>query len=1222
MKKTILATLLLLPVLGLAQTRITGLTVQNRTEPLAVEDRQPDFGWRMESTETGTFQQAYQISVVRECDGSELWNTGRVEDGRSVGITYAGVALQPDMGYGVTVTVWDNKGRTLQEKTRFETGLLSPKMSAWKGAEWIGSKEITLDAASACLFDIQTRFRVEKGSTAAFILGADDFRLQHPFQNAFGISSDKHYIQVEIEPALPEIRIYRVGYFPEDRADRPLVTINKETFPETNLPEILSDGPEHSVMMHVEVSSVSFRIDGADLITETPRRPMPFGGQSRISLNKMGGGGNNPSFPNLCSVGFAAAPGSAVVYSDYRILHAGQSEDRVAFDQRHYGIFKGLPGIRVEGREIRVVNEGDAPLKGWADPSHGAETQLRTEFTLPRKIRSARLYATAMGICDLFLNGEKVGDGWFTPGDSQYRETMGYHKYDVTQLLREGVNALSASLAGGWYSGYMTFTAANYNFFGDYTALLSRLVVTYEDGTREEIVTRPETWKTYKDGPVRSGSFFQGERYDARKETAGWTCAGFDDSGWTAAQLIEKRHWVDFDLMARYDEPVRVREILTARRITPVSDPHTHIYDMGVNMVGVPEITIPAGWLKEGDTVILTYGEQLYPGLKGDPKEYIRRFGKKGRNVAGHILYETNRAALNADFFTAAGPEAVTIRPTKTFRGYQYIQIFIPSHAGALPLENVKGLVLSSCEIPTGRYEATTSDGNKTGTLINQLFRNIQRSQLGNFLTIPTDCPQRNERMGWTGDAQAYTRTGTYQADVRNFFRQWMVALRADQGVGDDRDIPGGIGTTVPTYNRADDPSFSNGTTWGAAVCQVPWQLYNQYGDTRIIEENFQAMMDWLNGMAFYRNKDYPYLSSKAGGLADHLALDNRTPADLVNNAIYIHMMEVTAIMADAIGRKTEADLLRERHAHAVEDWNRAYVDPETGKTRGLSGKTVHTQASYATPLNFNVFDDQNRALAEAHLANLAAQPASSGPTPEEEEAQKHLEDEVTSAFGILGSGNTDFHFKPYTITTGFSGTPNILPALSRGGYTEQAYRMITNTEYASWLYPVSKGATSVWERWNSLDTAFSEPNQNGMNSFNHFALGAVGQWMFEYQLGITTPYLDGEAGYRHFILQPTCGGNYTALEGSYDSHYGRIESAWTASNGQMTGYRCTVPANTTATLFLPVKGTPSAGETEGVVFKGFQSHLGQSCACYELVSGHWTFSLEDDSIKVSSSGA
>jgi alpha-L-rhamnosidase len=431
--------------------------------------------------------------------------------------------------------------------------------------------------------------------------------------------------------------------------------------------------------------------------------------------------------------------------------------DKVVFSSDRgpgYAIFSGKPGITVDGGRIIVANHGPKEALAYADPSYGAETMLRTEFDLgDRKIKSAKLYASAMGVYNLFLNGSKVGEDWFAPGDSQYRETICYLAYDVTDQLKPGRNALGAELAPGWYTGYMTFTVSNYNFFGDYEALLSRLVVTFEDGSKEVLISSPENWKAFKDGPVRNGSFFQGVRYDASKEEAvkGWKEVGFDDSSWQPAEKIEKREWIDFDIVARYDEVVRLRETLSAVKVMPThsKDGHTYIYNMGVNMVGVPSVTIPAGWLRKGDKVILAYGEQVYPGLKGDDKEYVNRFGRKGRDVAGQILFETNRAAMNLDVYIADGSEEVTICPEATYRGYQYVQVTLPSHTGPLPLENVKGLVLSSSEIPTGRYVATTSDG-RTGTLVNQLFKNIQRSQLGNFFTIPTDCPQRNERMGWT----------------------------------------------------------------------------------------------------------------------------------------------------------------------------------------------------------------------------------------------------------------------------------------------------------------------------------------------------------------------------------------------------------------------------------------------------------------------------------------
>ena len=1195
--------------LSFAATPLKDFRVQNSDSPLSVEDRHPLFSWKLDSDVRGQHQTAYQLSVVRESDGSEVWNTGRVTSDRSVDIPYQGVALQPEKGYTVHLSVWDKDGGRSEAVTRFETGIMNPRISAWEGADWIGLDQVKLDAASQVLFEIETGFRLVKGDVASLVLGADDFRLGNAFLNDFGVQSDENYIQVDFDFGAREIRIWRVGYFKDDRADTPLYTINRTSYPNSNLDDVFSARPKdalHEVRITVEASNISFVLDGVDVMSTPPRgRIIPGGGDfsvgmmggparraSNFALNILGTGGDYPSFPNLNSVGFASKAGEEVIYSGYRILNTGQSEDRVVFPRSYgsgYGIFAGKPGITVSGDDITVRG----PARVWADPSHGAETLLRTEFSLGEKpVRSARLYASAMGVYELFLNGSKVGEDWFAPGDSQYRETICYQTYDVTDMLHQGTNALGASLAPGWYTGYLTFTVSNYNFFGDYEALLSRLVVTYEDGSREVFVSDPATWKAFKDGPVRNGSFFQGERYDASKEALvkGWTEPGFDDSAWLPAKRIPKRDWMDFDITARYDELVRLRETLVAQRIMPThsADGHTYIYDMGVNMVGVPSVTIPAGWLQKGDEIVLAYGEQVYPGLKGDRKEYVDRFGKKGRGVAGQILFESNRAAMDKDIYIADGSGEVTIRFSSTYRGYQYIQVTLPSHKGPLPLENVKGLVLSSSEIPTGRYVATTSDGNRTGALVNQLFRNIQRSQLGNFFTIPTDCPQRNERMGWTGDAQAYTRTGIYNADTRNFYRQWMVALRADQGIGSDTEVPGGIGSTVPTYNKSDDMTFATGTTWSAAVCQVPWQMYIQYGDTQIIEENLETMMDWLNGMAFYRTSDeHPYLSSKAAGLADWLALDNRTPPDLVNNAIHIHMMEVTAIMAEAVGRDDYASILRERHAKAKADWNSAYVDPATGMTRSLQGQPVHTQASYATPLNFNCFDDANRERAAAWLAALAANPSDGAPE---------------------GSG-----FKPWTITTGFSGTPNILPALSRNGYSEEAFRMITCTDFASWLYPVTEGATSVWERWNSYDNAFSSPSSNNMNSFNHFALGAVGQWMYEFQLGITTDHGNGAAGYRHFVLQPSAGWNYTSLEGSYESNYGTIRSAWTAEKGRMTSYSCTVPANTDATLYLPVEdGVERCTGCEGASFIGFTVHNGQRTAAYSLTSGSYAFTLGD----------
>ena len=1197
------------------ETSVGRLKVQDMTAPLAVEDIHPLFGWQMQSDVTGQRQQAYRIVVTRESDGRVVWDSQKVESGISNNIRYMGVALQPEMAYRWQLTVWDAAGKECSASSRFETGLMNVKIAAWEGAQWIGSKLLNLDAASHSYFDLNTTFRLLRGDKASLVLGANDFRLIDAFQNVDNLSGD-NYVRIEIDLSGvglergAVLNIYRVGYAKGDRADTPFISISAEKYPQTNINTLFTAANKtqpHTLSIHVENSNMSFSIDGKELLTAPPviqRRynesfsvgntNLRISTATRFNVGPWGASHDYNALPHLNSIGFAALPGCEVEYTGYYVKNSGHSVDNIVFDSDRYDIFNQITNVTVRNGVINVRNDSDKITVGYVDPSHGALTMTRSSFDVntSKKVTKAKLYASAMGAYELFINGKRVGDDWFNPGDAQYRETMGYHAYDVTGLLTQGANCIGALLNAGWYTGYMTFTTPNFSFFGDHEALLVKLVIMYEDGSRQTVVTDPKTWKVYKDGPLRYGGFFHGERYDANKETAveGWTTTGYDDSRWTAADVIPQRSWVDFDMMARYDAPVRVRETLTAKQVMPVhsADGHTFIYDMGLNMVGVPSVTIPAGWLHKGDTVILRYAEQLYPGLKGDEKYYVDTYGKKGKNLAGRPLYETTRIALATDFYVAKDDGPATIQPTTTYHGYQYIQITLPSHKGPLSVEHVKGRVLSSDEIPTGRYEAITADNNRTGKLVNQLFKNIQRSQLGNFFTIPTDCPQRNERMGWTGDAQAYVRTATYNSHVFNFFRQWMVALRADQGVGNATEAPGGIGSTVPTYNQADDPTFADGTTWAAAVCMVPWQLYIQYGNTRIIEENIETMMAWLNGMNFYDFSDtYPYLSKKASGLADWLAMDGNTPPDILNNAIYIYMMEVTAVMADAIGRNEYAQLLRDRHTLAKADWNKAYVDAATGKTKTVDGKIIHSQSSYAVPLNFNCFNDEYKAKAETYLAELTANPTSSG------DGKKQ--------------------YPAYTITTGFSGTPNILPALSRAGRTKEAFRLFISTDLTSWLYPVTKGATSIWERWDGYEAAFGKDNRNSMNSFNHFALGAVGQWMYEYQLGITSDYMNGLSGYKHFILQPSAGTDYLSLSGSYDSNYGTITSSWTADGkGNMTSYKATVPANTTATLYLPVtEGISDFDEKPGVKFIRKTTHFSISVAEYELQSGTFEFNVK-----------
>jgi alpha-L-rhamnosidase len=1220
-------------------TKITNLKVQYSDTPLAVEDKNPVFSWQMVSSVIAQKQSAYQIIVTRPDNKSTVWNSGKVISELSSEISYNGTKLVPETDYMWALTVWDARGKSYNQKSRFETGLMNPAIEAWNGASWIGSNEMILDAASAISFEINTDFQIKPGSKAASVIfGANDFRLKDKFLNLENIAGENYIrFELDISGAGSDIgsvlNIYRVGYGKNDSPDIPYKIISKAKYPECNIDELITAANRndvHNLSINVNASDISVRIDNKEIkmaksverrtfrppsgdIDDDEREqtgppPGMMTAPPNMSISNYKTGNNNNTYPDLNSIGFACRPGDEVIFSDYKVLLLGQTgkASNIVFSAGKgatCSIFEKLQGVTLSGNgsKITLKNTSDRTYIGYSDPSYGSLTMVRTKFTTGagKKIAKAKMYISSMGASEVFINGKRMGNDWFTPGSSQFRETIGYNAYDITHMVMEGENSLGAILSPGWYTGYMTFSPNNLNFFGDTEALLSKLVLTYEDGTKDIIVSNPATWKMYKNGPVEYGSFFQGERYNARKEAnisvkgsvTGWSTNEYNDANWKKAEIVKQRDWIKFKIVARYDQPVQVAEKLTSKKVGAVhsDDGHTYTYDMGVNMVGVPSVTIPEGWLKEGEVVILRYGEQLYPGFEGDDQEYIDLYGYtgKGRSVAGRILTESYRAALSTDFYTAKNSQLVLIQPSTTYRGYQYIQITIPGHDGPLPLENVSGLVLSSNTMPEGTYEATTSDG-KTDKLVNQLIKNIQRSQLGNFFTIPTDCPQRNERMGWTGDAQAYSRTATYNADVHNFFRQWMVALR------DDQTNTGGIGSTVPSYSTSRGDNFPDGTTWSGAVCMVPWQIYTQYGDKQIVRENMATMQAWLEGMAkFPFSDDFPHLSKKASGLADWLAVDSRTPSDIVNNAIYIYLMEVTSIMADAIGDTDYSGVLKKRHDLAKEEWNKCYVDPETGKTRTVNGKIIHSQSSYATPIIFNAFSDNNMKRAQDYLADLAANPSASG----------------------LGKKT----YPAYTITTGFSGTPNILPALSRSGKIKEAYNMFTCTEYASWLYPVTKGATSVWERWNGYELAFKNGGENSMNSFNHFALGAVGQWMYEYQLGITNSHEGGEAGYKHFVLQPTAGANYTSLKGSFNSSYGEISSRWTADgNGNMTSYRTVVPANTSATLYLPVKDSAKDFKSiKGLSFVKRTTHNSIPVAEYELSSGSFSFTITGSGVTV-----
>ncbi|MBC5788144.1 family 78 glycoside hydrolase catalytic domain [Clostridium facile] len=1192
-------------------TTIVNMKTDGLVNPLGIDDTVPEFSWQMDSNVIGAKQESYHI-VVKDKKGAVVWDSGIVKDSKSTFIKYAGDALDTKSTYTWTVTVTDENGKTYtSDPAIFETGLMSTSQDAWGGAEWIGADELTFDATSACYFDLGTTITIPEGNTkASLILGANDFRLNNEYFNIWR-DGGENYFKYEIDitdPNAAKLNIYVVGMpamlpvfdengdpVMEDGWGGPTQKMEaQEVENDPSVPDITID---ISKVINAENAHQPITISVDTASQESSKVTCTINGtvvDNGRQLNPLGAGGNYNSFPNVNSVGFAVPAGETATYSNFEIRNPGPYSTGMLFDATTgatYDIFKGLDGVTVNDDNTITVGKKDADVLAYADPSYGSAPMLRTEFNADKEIASARMYVTAAGIYEMYINGERMGDDWFNPGNTEYREEMAYHTYDVTDMLKQGENAIGAKLGEGWWSGYMSFTASNYNYYGDKQALMAKLEVTYADGSTETIVTDDATWDYYGDGPVEYGSFFQGERYDATKEAAieGWDEAGYDDSQWRDAEVIPFRaQFDDFDMVTRYDEPAGIVNEIPVQEALGESRPGSgsYIYDMGENVIGVPQITIPEGYVEEGQEVTIRYAEILYPD---NLEEYT------SADIDGLLMTENYRAAMSTDFYTAKAGENV-IEPHFTFHGYRYLEI--TGLKKELPADCIKTLIISSVD--------TTATYDSSNALSNRLFKNVQNSQTSNFLSLPTDCPQRNERMGWTGDAQVFSRAASYNADVYNFYRQWLNSLRAEQGEAGDLPV---YAPAFGSYDLEDtssevgtgNPGGFNGVSWDAALTLVPWQMYRQYGNPSIIEDNIDAIYKYLNYLdnndMTYTNEDgeqvtEPSLTSKTGFLADWLSRVS-TDAALINNGVYIYLMDVASQMAEVVGRTDMAAELRTRYDAAKEAWNRIYVDPETGKTKTPNGKIQDTEASYATALVYNVFNEANKEKAAENYLNTVKNPD-----------QSFVDD----------NGN----IKPYTITSGFSGTPNLVPALTQNGYIDDAYKLFESTDYASWLYPVTQGATSVWERWNSYTVENGFGGNNSMNSFNHFSLGAISEWMMGYQLGITGD--DANPGYQEFILQPTVGGSFTYANGSFESNYGEIYSGWTADNGTMTSYEAVVPANTTATLYLPVS-EEAVAEFEniaGVTYEGMTINNETTVAKFTVEAGGYNFALQDGKLVAS----
>jgi alpha-L-rhamnosidase len=775
----------------------------------------------------------------------------------------------------------------------------------------------------------------------------------------------------------------------------------------------------------------------------------------------------------------------------------------------------------------------------WITPDWDEDTTqsqpaplLRRSFSLKEGIASARVYVTSLGLYQLRLNGQRVGDSELTPGWTSYDHQVQNQTYDVTELVRNGDNAMGVMLGDGWYRGFMGFSG-NRNLYGDRLALLLQLQVTYADG-KMDMIGSDNSWKAAL-GPIQMADIYMGETYDARLEKPGWDAAGYNDADWYGVRLLEHSKEI---VKAQVGPLIRQHEHLPPVRLLHSPKGET-IIDFGQNMVGWVKVRArgPAG-----TTITLRHAEVL------DEK--------------GNLYTENLRSAKETTSFTLKGtPEADEVfEPHFTFQGFQYIAV--EGFPGELSLDHFTGIVLHSDTPPTGSFECSNP-------LINQLQHNIVWGQKGNFVDVPTDCPQRDERLGWTGDTQVFIRTACFNMNVAAFFTKWLRDLSADQ-------LPNGSVTFVvpEATNRGSGGASSpfpgaGSAAWSDAAVICPWTIYQCYSDTRLLEEQYPSMAGWVNYMRSQADADYIWRKGfHFGDWLDYrgpFALNPSlvTNIELIATAFYAYSTQLLANMAHILGKTGDAHMYADLAAKVKAAFTKEFVT-EAGRVG------PNTQTAYVLALHFDLLPEEMRAKAAERLA-----------------------DEVRKAH--------------YHLTTGFVGTPYLCHVLSRFGYTDVAYELMNQESYPSWLYPVKKGATTIWERWDGIkpDGTFQDA---GMNSFNHYAYGAIGEWLYRVVAGID---LDpAEPGYKHILFQPQPGGGLTHVHASIVSPHGMVTSSWELTEADFR-LSITVPANAHATVRLPAaslaevsEGGRSLAAGDGIL--GFQ--IAGNAAMIEVGSGSYEF--------------
>ena len=1071
---------------------VNNLRTQAYTNPIGIDITTPSFSWMITSTERGVMQTSYSIKVSADREfGDIVWESGTVEGDQSADVQATGFTPKARTRYYWQVTVTDNKGNTAvsTERAYFEIGLKNA--TAWNRAKWIKGTRTPKSGASDAVvkdYEVEVKFQIQQ-LAAGLIFAAKDH-------------SNYYMWQMNTLTGSPRFRPHRWQ------------NGGATCMSENPLGVDVKNGEVHTLRIEVRnANTATTFVDGKQVDMRTG--DFAYGD---FGFREDYDNGNVPE---------------EAYFDDFKVTSGGQTLLEEHFDKPEDNTFLG-----------GTVEEGRFHVKGpgtycWQEKNStlGGATLFRKAFATNGTIKQARLYATGLGVYNVYINGMRVGithdDGTveqdeLKPGFTEFKKTVFYTTHDVTALVREGDNAIGAELTSGWWCGDIA-----HGMYGSKpVAFRGLLFVTYEDGTEEAIAT-DTSWSSNTNGALRKGDIYNGETYDARLES-NWSEAGFDDTDWYNTAVSS-----DFQGTVRAFEGPSVKAVPALARMPQTITLYEGTKSNGKTFGAINVVSELSGQnhfqLKAGQAAVIDLGQNAAGWVsftaKGERGTRLRfRFGEMPNTTgdrnrgddgpAGSVYTENLRSAeASLTYILSGASEGESYHPTSTFMGFRYIEV---TTTADVELTNVVGETVTSAMDERSSFKTSHPD-------VNQLYSNVMWGQRSNLLSVPTDCPQRDERQGWTADTQVYSLAGLYNADTRMFYEKWMRDMR-------DSQRSDGAFPHIAPY--AWDVGFG-AAAWADAGVILPWNVYLMTGDKQIIKDNWTAMERYMNFLSTKTESSYKYNGGETT-YGDWVAYVN-TDSRYCSVCYYALDAQLMAKMARVLST-SETDSYAQKakkYDQLFQDikaeWQTRYANASTGVPK------IQTQCAYLMALHYNLLRDQTTVNRTVNLLR-----------------------------GAIANNS-------YKLNTGFLGTAILNQTLTENGLNDEAYTLLLQRNDPSWLYSIDQGATTIWERWNSYTKA-SGYGPVSMNSFNHYAYGIIAEWMFRHMAGICPD--EENAGFKHFILRPNPDTRKTLrfqqkrityADADFWSNYGPIKAAWQSDGGAELTYDVTIPANTTATLYMPV---------------------------------------------------